>query len=268
MITHWQPKGILHPGRSATKFQLTRYTPAPELAPFIERYWLIRWDLRGQPPYQTSTLPQPYVNLVLEAGQSRIYGVASRTYTNLLADKGQVFGIKFKPGAFYPFLKSPISTLTDCALPVQAIFGNEAITLEKAVLAQEDATAMTALADEFLHPRLPALDETSVLVSQIVERVIVDRTITRVEALAALFALTKRTLQRLFQYYVGVSPKWVIQRYRLHEAAEELAHNQAANLPQLALDLGYFDQAHFSKAFKAVVGVSPLAYARQGHLPQ
>lgn len=266
MTTHWQPKGILHPGRSAAQFQLTRYAPAPEVASFIERYWLIRWDLRGQPPYQTSTLPQPYVNLVLEAGQSRIYGVASSTYTNLLADQGQVFGIKFKPGAFYPLLKSPLATLTDRAIPVQAVFGDEAVTLERAILAQEAATDMTALADDFLRPRLPALDETSLLVNQIVERIIVDRTITRVEGLAALFALTKRTLQRLFQSYVGVSPKWVIQRYRLHEAAEELAHNQAANLPQLALELGYFDQAHFSKAFKAVVGVSPLTYARQGNL--
>lgn len=266
MTTHWQPKGILHPGRSATQFQLTRYAPAPAVADFIERYWLIRWDLRGQPPYQTATLPQPYVNLVLEAGKSRIYGVASSTYTNLLADKGQVFGIKFKPGAFYPLLNSPLSTLTDRALPVQAIFGDAAITLERTVLAQEDATAMTILADDFLRPRLPAVDETSLLVNQLVERIIEDRTITKVETLAALFALPKRTLQRLFQSYVGVSPKWVIQRYRLHEAAEELAHNQAANLPQLALDLGYFDQAHFSKAFKAVVGVSPLAYARQDHI--
>lgn len=264
MTTHWQPQGILHPNQSATKFELTRYAPAPALGAFIERYWLIRWDLRSQPPYQTAALPQPYVNLVLEAGKSRIYGVASSTYTNLLVGQGQVFGIKFKPGAFYPLLKSPITSLKDRAIPIQLVFGDEAVALEGAILAHEDATCMTALADAFLQPRLPALDETSVLVNQIVERIIVDRTITRVETLAELFALPKRTLQRLFQYYVGVSPKWVIQRYRLHEAAEALVRNQAANLPQLALDLGYFDQAHFTKAFKAVVGVSPLAYIRQG----
>ena len=266
MTTHWQPKGILHPHCSATKFQLTRHAPAPAVAGFIERYWLIRWDLRGQPPYQTATLPQPYVNLVLEAGKSRIYGVASKTYTNLLVGQGQVFGIKFKPGAFYPLLKAPLATLTDRALPVQALFGDDSVALERAILALEDATAMTALADCFLQPRLPALEETVVLVNQIVDRIIIDRTMTKVEDLAAFFALPKRTLQRLFQHYVGVSPKWVIQRYRLHEAAEELASNQTANLPQLALDLGYFDQAHFSKAFKAVVGVSPLAYARQGNV--
>lgn len=266
MTTHWQPKGILHSHHSATKFQLTRHAPAPAVAGFIERYWLIRWDLRGQPPYPTATLPQPYVNLVLEAGKSRIYGVASSTYTNLLVDQGQVFGIKFKPGAFYPLLKSPIAALTDRALPVQALFGDDGLALERAILALEDATAMTALADAFLQPRLPPLDETVVLVNQIVDRIIVDRTMTKVADLAALFALPKRTLQRLFQHYVGVSPKWVIQRYRLHEAAEELASNQTANLPQLALELGYFDQAHFSKAFKAVVGVSPLAYARQGNV--
>lgn len=266
MTTHWQPKGILHPNPNGTQFQLTRYAPAPEVATFIERYWLIRWDLRGQPSYQTATLPQPYVNLVLEAGKSRIYGVTSNTYTNLLVDKGQVFGIKFKPGAFYPFLKSPLATLTDRAIPVQAVFGDEALALEKALLGLEEPTAMTALADAFLQPRLPTLNATILFVNAIVERIIVDRTMTRVEAVAEGFAISKRTLQRLFQYYVGVSPKWVIQRYRLHEAAEELAHNRATDLPQLALALGYFDQAHFTKAFKAVVGVSPLVYARQGNV--
>jgi AraC-like DNA-binding protein len=74
--------------------------------------------------------------------------------------------------------------------------------------------------------------------------------------------LNKRTLQRLFARYVGVSPKWVIQRYRLHEAAERLAAGELIHQAELALDLGYSDQAHFVRDFKSIVGVSPAAYAR------
>ena len=69
-------------------------------------------------------------------------------------------------------------------------------------------------------------------------------------------------LQRLFGRYVGVSPKWVIQRYRLHEAAEQLATGESVSQTELALNLGYSDQAHFIRDFKAIVGVSPAAYAR------
>ncbi len=59
-----------------------------------------------------------------------------------------------------------------------------------------------------------------------------------------------------------MSPKWVIQRYRLHEAAEQLAAGEPVSQPGLALSLGYSDQAHFVRDFKAIVGVTPGAYAR------
>ncbi len=66
----------------------------------------------------------------------------------------------------------------------------------------------------------------------------------------------------MFNRYVGVSPKWVIRRYRLHEAADRLANGEAVDWPNIALDLGYFDQAHFVKDFKAIVGTPPAKYVR------
>lgn len=259
---NWKPKGILNPKTSAAKFQLTRYPPADTLSGFVERYWIIRWDLRGQPPYQTETLPQPYVNLVFEHNNSRIYGVASQKYHHLLQGKGQVFGIKFKPGAFYPFIESPVAALTDRSLPIEDVFTVDSQALETAILTLEDAQAMIALADDFLGTRLPQPDDSVTLVQHIVERIIADRTITKVDDLAARFAINKRTLQRLFQQYVGVTPKWVIKRYRLHEAAEQLASDTTVSLPAMAIDLGYFDQAHFNKDFKAIIGISPRQYAK------
>ena len=69
---------------------------------------------------------------------------------------------------------------------------------------------------------------------------------------------------RQFTRYVGVSPKWVIQRYRLHEALERLERGAEVDRVELALTLGYFDQAHFVRDFKRFVGVSPGDYARRG----
>jgi hypothetical protein len=70
-------------------------------------------------------------------------------------------------------------------------------------------------------------------------------------------------MQRAFQRRVGVSPKWVLKRYRLHEAAERIATGEADNLSALALDLGYFDVAHFTRQFTAAMGEPPGAYARR-----
>jgi AraC-like DNA-binding protein len=72
-----------------------------------------------------------------------------------------------------------------------------------------------------------------------------------------------RSLQQLFSDYVGVSPKWVIRRYRLHEAADRLANGEEVDLTALALDLGYFDQAHFTSDFRKLVGQAPGQYREQ-----
>jgi AraC-like DNA-binding protein len=69
-----------------------------------------------------------------------------------------------------------------------------------------------------------------------------------------------RELQRWFRDAVGVSPKWVIQRYRLHEALSALERGDAT-VAQLAAELGYADQAHFARDFKRLVGISPSRYA-------
>jgi AraC-like DNA-binding protein len=125
---------------------------------------------------------------------------------------------------------------------------------------------MIELAENFIRERLPEQDETVALINQIIDLIITNREITRVDHVVSRLNLSKRTLQRLFSQYIGVSPKWVIKRYRLHEAAEQLAGGEVSDWPKLALDLGYFDQAHFIKEFKAIVGKSPAEYARDASL--
>ena len=88
------------------------------------------------------------------------------------------------------------------------------------------------------------------------------------EQLAAASGFTLRMLQRHFRTYVGASPKWVLQRYRLHEANERLKANPGLALADLAAELGYVDQPHFVRDFNAVLGVTPGAYAKAVRGPE
>ncbi len=257
------PRGILNSATGEKKFQLSLHAPAPDLQYFVEHYWIVSWDLRGQEPYLSETLPHPCIHLVFEHDQSRIVGVMRGRFSTLLTDTGRVFGIKFRPGAFYPFAQTQVSTFTDRSTPPCEVFGNESSALETTLLSQGDEQVMVQLVESFLRARLPAEDEQVGVIRQIVDRIITDREITRVDDIVSQCALTKRTLQRLFSQYVGVSPKWVIKRYRLHEAAERLASGEVVDWPELALDLGYFDQAHFIKDFKTIVGTTPADYVKK-----
>jgi AraC-like DNA-binding protein len=62
---------------------------------------------------------------------------------------------------------------------------------------------------------------------------------------------------------VGPSPKRVIRQYRLQAAADAAAKGRVANWSRVASDLGYADQAHFNRDFRAILGTTPSEYARQ-----
>ena len=257
-----KPRGILNLKAGETKFQLSRYLPAQDLSFFVEHYWIVSWDLTGQEPYVQETLPYPSVHLVIEKNQSKVYGVVTRKFARLLENKGRAFGIKFKPGAFYPFVKSPVSRFTNATISFWDAFGLDGQALEEAFLSQEDEGELIALAEKFLRERLPEQDKNVRVINEIVDSIIAHREITKVDDVVSRLNLNKRTVQRLFKQYVGVSPKWVIKRYRLHEVAERLAGGEAVDWPEIVLELGYSDQAHFIKDFKTIVGRTPAEYAK------
>ena len=260
-------RGVLGHTPGPGAFHHVRLSPPALLRDFVEHFWSVRWDLRGHAPQPRETLPHPNVHLVFERGLTRIFGVHTARFTRVLAGAGCVFGVKFRPGGFYPFLGKPVSTIADNSLAVQDVFGHAADTLEDDVLACADETSMIEVAARFLTTHLPPADATIDRVARIVAGIADDRSVTLVEQLVERHGLNKRALQRLFNEYVGVGPKWVINRYRLHEAIERLVDGKPVDWAALALDLGYFDQAHFIGDFRRLVGQTPVKYMRMCQPP-
>ncbi len=197
---------------------------------------------------------------MVEGGSSRIVGVVRGRFTRLLENNGFVLGVKFRPGGFYPFARFPIAEITDRVVPLAEVFGRASDNLERTILEEASEARRAKLAEEFLLTRLPEPDENVDVVARAVDRILAEPRIRRVEDLVDPLGVSKRGLQRLFQRYVGVSPKWVIQRYRLHEAVERLEDRSDVNWASLAQYLGYFDQSHFIRDFKIVVGFAPGEY--------
>jgi AraC-like DNA-binding protein len=254
------------PASERGRFRHERHHPSPDLERYVEHYWIVEWDLRGVAPQRGETLPHPSVHMIFErGGKSRIRGAARKKFSTLLENRGGVFAVKFTPAGFYPFVGVPVSGFSDKIVTLKDVFGRQGEVLDRAVLAEETDLSRISLVERFLLTHLRHRDEASEnvpKVSEIVYDLAKDRGILKVQDLVERCGLSQRTLQRLFARYVGVSPKWVIQRYRLIEAAEELATSESVSQAALALKLGYSDQAHFIRDFKAIVGISPAAYAR------
>jgi AraC-like DNA-binding protein len=257
--------GIVDPAALLTHVRFRRHTPAAALRPYVETYWLIDWDLPV--PYATHIVPHPAVNLTFQWDQDEgppygeLTGVsAPGLYTRKLTGRGQVCGVKFHPGAFRPFAPAePVSHWTGQALPYDAVLP---ATDPAGIVTPDSDTARTAALDAYLLPLLPATpDPHAEQARHLVTRIRTERDIQRVADLAHDEAMSVRALQRLFAAYVGVSPKWCILRYRIHEALEAAVTHPDLDWATLAADLGYADQAHLVRDFTATIGVSPTAYA-------
>jgi AraC-like DNA-binding protein len=255
-------KGVLHPAAAATRFTLSRHPAPADLAPFLDYFWVVRWDLRGQPAYEQRILPHPNVNLAFEAGGPGIFGVDHSIFTRRLTGQDRALGIRFRPGGFRPFYGQPVAGLNDRVVPAREVFGPRADAECAAAMAPDaDDDTMVAAAERLLRGFGPSPDPVTDQVAMIVDQITADSGLLRVAALAGHLGMSERRLQRLFTDYVGVTPKWVMRRARLLEAARRVDDGEAVDWATLAFDLGYADQAHLTRDFTDTLGDPPARYA-------
>ncbi|MGW2179189.1 AraC family transcriptional regulator [Streptomyces sp. NPDC001732] len=256
-------RGIVDAPELFAQVRFRRREPAAGLRPYLEHYWLIDWDLAQ--PYASHLVPHPSVNLVFqryenEADFVEVSGIGLKLFTQKLEGRGRVCGVQFRPGGFRPFAPDrPVAQWTGQRLPADEVFTPPAPP--SAVLDPADEDARVAALDAYLLALAPRPDPQAERAMALVDLVRTDRTVRRVDELARITGLSPRSLQRLFSTYVGVGPKWVVLRYRIHEALERAETDPAVDWAALATELGYSDQAHLIRDFTATVGVSPTAFA-------
>ena len=241
-----------------------RFAPSPELAPLVRRYWMPVWSLPDGQASVQRVLQYPVCLLVVSHEYALLVGPASGLSTQELRGSGWALGTMLQPAAGTALAGGPVTALTDRAVPLA---DEVLVTGIRAAVAGEPANparqqAAVGVVEEWLARLLP-VDEEGLLVNAIVEFVEGDPDVQRVGQVCDKFALTERTLQRLTARRIGLSPKWLVQRRRLHEAAERLRQQERPDLARVAAELGYADQAHFSRDFRAVTGLTPGEFAAE-----
>lgn len=256
-------RGVLRRPLPEGKFHHARRAPGEDLAFWIAHYWLIEWDLRGGEPHTVETLPHPNIHLVMSDEGVTVSGVQTQRFVRQLAGRSQVFGVKFRPGGFRGFSDAPVAKIADRVIPAGEVFGSAIKTLAGVALSPAPENERIAAANQFFRELKPKRNRSIEQADRLVRQILDDPEIKSVDDLVDRSGIGKRSLQRIFSEYVGVSPKWVIRRYRLHELVETLNSGAEPDWAQLALELGYFDQAHMINDCKLVIGRSPVQYRRQ-----
>lgn len=140
----------------------------------------------------------------------------------------------------------------------------------EAMAHDDGAPARTRAASAFSRwaaGRCAVPDAAGRLANAMEEMIAADRQITRVEHVAAALNTSVRGIQRLARSHVGLPPLAIIRRYRLQEAALRLRADSAVGIADVAADLGDADQAHLSRDFRTVLGLTPRDYREDGGRP-
>jgi len=82
-----------------------------------------------------------------------------------------------------------------------------------------------------------------------------------ISRLSAACGLSESHFVRAFKITTGLSTRQWLQEQRV-EAAKSLLANAGQEIAQIALDLGFSDQSHFTRVFSKIVGVSPGVWRR------
>lgn len=267
---------MLHPAEGRDVYDTGRLpVPAP-LDLVVRYYWWVTWRRPVATSFEQRVLSHPVTHLTVEDADggrlhgldvpgTLLHGVVTRVFTVELPPAGRVAAVAFQPGGLAALLGTDVRHLTDRVVPAGAVLGPWCDDLGRDVLAVTDEARrrdlVAAHLGHVLEARLDAVREDAAyrLVREAV-RLMRDRELVAVADVAERLAVSPRTLQRWFARYVGVSPLWVLRRYRLQDAAAAIDAGQGHDLAGLATSLGFADHAHLARAFTAVVGVPPSRY--------
>jgi AraC-like DNA-binding protein len=244
--------------------RLARHPPSPAVAGLVRHFWVPRWGLPPGVVVEQGVLEYPSANLVIEPDAAALHGPDPGRGRRRLEGAGWAFGALLQPGVARRLLRRPVRQLIGRSAALDELRVTEAAglvtTVRDAVEGGDDLAARAAFEAWLVAQRLE-LDDDARLIRRVVELAETDRTVLRADDLARVSGLGLRTLQRLVREQLGLTPKWLIRRYRMQEAAAALASPAPPPLAELAASLGFTDQAHLTREFRAVIGETPRRYA-------
>jgi AraC-like DNA-binding protein len=253
--------GIIHSEDFATHFELHCYAPSPELRPFVAHIWTQHpkqpLDPSYTPPIEIVSGPSAYLFFTSES--AFVHSPAQQVFHYNPLDSDVIAGIKFRPGGLYPFLRRSMSEL-DIAIPIPLLAKADAAFRER-LLSQSDSMIVSMIED-LLRSHDPKADKNLSLIAKITDALASDNSLQTVSATAKAFGISERSLQLLFQTHVGVGVKWIITRRRLLKAIDYAQRQPHLSWAEVAAELGYSSQSHFSRDFREVTRLTPSEYLR------
>lgn len=241
------------------------FQPNLLLTPYIETYWTA-YRLH-EPTGSPRILPDGCVDIILTLHSSAPFGsnpfcpniigtmttFCHSSYTNDV----DLFGIRFRPAGFTAFCKIPIHEFTDKRIDLTSV---ESLFDERFFAELPEKETMLEViryVDSYLLRKRPLFFTPEPQVTYSVGLIRQSKGTLPLKEIADKSCLSLRHFERKFKTAVGISPKTFSKVVKFQNTCNYIKTHKEASLLAVAVDCGYYDQAHLIKDFKALSGNTP-----------
>ena len=241
--------------------QFHRAYPREHLRLFVRNFWASQ---AGGPNAggRQRIVPDGCIDLIFvrhgptETYGGYIVGTMTRPIFEDVTAGAQYLGIRFAPGGFTHLFGCPAHEFTDRTVPLAGL-PLSFLSVDRIAESPGVDTSFRMLEDSLGQRPIaaglnPALNRTLEIISACQGEVTIAQ-------LARIVDYSPRQLLRLFRESVGVGPKTYCRIVRFKSALRALRRRPSPDLLQVALEAGYYDQAHFIHEFNAFYDSSPSA---------
>jgi AraC-like DNA-binding protein len=165
--------------------------------------------------------------------------------------------IEFQVGGLYPFINLDQNSLTDKLINFNDINHSLNNLITEAVEKYPDLNELINIFDEIFLANIN--DVPPAQIYQTIQTIIETSGKTTVKELAESVHYSERQLNRIFNQFVGFSPKILIKLVRVNNALY-LMDEPHHSLEFISEQIGYYDSSHFVRDFKSIFGFTLQDY--------
>lgn len=236
--------------------------PSEALAPFVDHLWEKQVEESGIIPYDIETIfPEDQTVLTYSFGKDYYRSHATTDFfksINGVQIEGlhqapnfykhqpgiHIFGVKFRVGGLFAFLPSSISSTNNESTEAHTLLSNLPLLNKEMKFDQRCELVEAYLLSHLIEKQAKKYLKLLLMFQDL-------------EGDSSLMPSSYKTLSRLFQEVIGISPKEYVQIKRINQSLALFASTKDIKSQDLADQLGYYDSAHFINEFKKYTGKTP-----------
>jgi AraC-like DNA-binding protein len=259
------------------KLRVKRHAPLhPMLRGLIKFYWVmqtsepVRLNHKLLPVSNTdavfnfsSAISYESGGTVTQVPNHSLSGLRTRHLINRQSGRLLLLGVSFRTAGLYPFIKVPVAELMNCTVALDELIPNFKGAFDGCIHPQNHITHCIEAIEEILAQRLEARYMVPARAQGLISAFARPTQSAGIKKFCSRQGISQRRLERIFNRYVGLSPKRFKRLTRFQAALNSLLKRNMPDFGALAYEHDYYDQAHFIHDFKAFTGCSPRRFVKQ-----